>query len=232
MIWFLSFCYASIREVVTAEPFQHVVTSSAEVWDSSSQSVQRNAEPIRKKQSTRRPSFMEGTDTEYRDACTEMVEIGVCLQGFLKILIMMWIIFLCLWAFFFFNVFVTSLMCWAHMFLARSSLVAEPRRNERHRALRKHRRQHFENPPTPQPKSMCHICWLIRRMNKQENSLFLCVIKCTLCQFLFCCFFSSGALRNGNTHCEPWTFLCTLYDWTQDRPKVEQKDHRILLRRE
>lgn len=82
------FCYASIREEVSAEPFQNVM-SSAEVWDSSSQSVQRNAEPIRKKQSTRRPSFMEGTDTEDTDACTEMVEIGVCLQGFLKILIMM-----------------------------------------------------------------------------------------------------------------------------------------------
>lgn len=134
----------------------------------------------------------------------------------------------------FFNVFVISLVCWAHMFLARRCLVAEPRRSDRHRSFRKHRRQHFENPPTSQPKSMCHICWLIRRMNKQDNPLFLCVIKCTLCQllFCFCLFFSSGALRNGNTHCEPWTFLCTLYDWTQDRPKVEQKDHRILLRGE
>ncbi|ROI57083.1 RING finger protein 17 [Anabarilius grahami] len=102
------------REEVSAEPFQNV-TSSAEVWDSSSQSVQRNAEPIRKKQSTRRPSFMEGTDTEDTDACTEMVEI------------------------------------------ARSSLVAEPRRNERHRALRKHRRHHFENPPTPQPKMVHYV---------------------------------------------------------------------------
>ncbi|XP_048049667.1 RING finger protein 17 isoform X3 [Megalobrama amblycephala] len=103
-----------IREEVSVEPFQNV-TSSAEVWDSSSQSVQRNAEPIRKKQSSRRPSFMEGTDTEDTDACTEMVET------------------------------------------ARSSLVAEPRRNERHRALRKHRRQHFENPPNPQPKMVHYV---------------------------------------------------------------------------
>lgn len=94
------------------------------------------------------------------------------------------------------------------MFLARSSLVAEPRRNERHRALRKHRRQHFENPPNPQPKSMCHICWLIKTMNKQDTPFFFVLLSA----IVVCLFFSSGALRNGNTHCEPWTFLCTLYD--------------------
>lgn len=74
-------------------------------------------------------------------------------------------------------------------FLARSCPVAEPRCNERNRALRKHRRQHFEKSSTQQPKSMCLVCWLIRRMKKQDNSLFPCVIEVhfvpTVCLFVF-----------------------------------------------
>ncbi|XP_077073070.1 RING finger protein 17 isoform X4 [Siphateles boraxobius] len=62
-----------IREV-TVEPFHHVVKSAEEVWDSSSQSVPRNADPIPIKQSTHSPSFMD--DTDKGDTGTEKVEIA------------------------------------------------------------------------------------------------------------------------------------------------------------
>ncbi len=65
------------------EPFQHVVKSGVEVWDSSSQSVRGNAEPIPKKKSTRRPNFIEEI-MEDTDTSSEIVEIGVCMQGWEK----------------------------------------------------------------------------------------------------------------------------------------------------
>ncbi len=64
------------------EPFQHVVKSGVEVWDSSSQSVRGNAEPIPKKKSTRRPNFIEEI-MEDTDTSSEIVEI-VCMQGWEK----------------------------------------------------------------------------------------------------------------------------------------------------
>lgn len=74
------------------EHFQHV-KSAEEVWDSSSQSVPRNADPIPKKQKvTHSPSFMDDTDTG--DTGTEKVEIGVCFQGWVKILKVMVIFFI------------------------------------------------------------------------------------------------------------------------------------------
>lgn len=64
--------------------------SAEEVWDSSSQSVPRNADPIPKKQKvTHSPSFMDDTDTG-----TEKVEIGVFFQGWVKILMVMVIFFI------------------------------------------------------------------------------------------------------------------------------------------
>ncbi|XP_067300010.1 RING finger protein 17 isoform X2 [Pseudorasbora parva] len=65
-----------IKEV-TVEPSKHVVRSAAEVWDSSSQSVPKNADPLPKKQSTRCPNFMEVTDRRDTDACTEIVETAL-----------------------------------------------------------------------------------------------------------------------------------------------------------
>ncbi|XP_016093416.1 RING finger protein 17 isoform X2 [Sinocyclocheilus grahami] len=99
---------------VTVEPFQHVVKSGVEVWDSSSQSVRGNADPIPKKKNTRRPSFIEEI-VEDTDTSSEIVEI------------------------------------------AHSSPGPEPRRNERHKALRRHRRQHFDRPLTPQPKLVHYV---------------------------------------------------------------------------
>ncbi|KTG22028.1 hypothetical protein cypCar_00020056, partial [Cyprinus carpio] len=98
-----------ILEEVTVAPFQHVVKSGVEVWESSSQSVRGNADPIPKKKSTCRPSFIEEI-VEDIDTSSEIVET------------------------------------------AHSSPGPEPRRNERHKALRRLRRQHFDRPLTPQTK--------------------------------------------------------------------------------
>lgn len=57
-------------------PFQHVVKSGVEVWESSSQSVRGNADPIPKKKSTCRPSFIEEI-VEDIDTSSEIVETGV-----------------------------------------------------------------------------------------------------------------------------------------------------------
>lgn len=84
MIWFLSFYdHDSFLEEVTVEPFQHVLKSSVEVWDSSGQSVPAKADPIPKKKSTHRPSFMEEI-MEDTDTSSEIVEIGVCMQGWVN----------------------------------------------------------------------------------------------------------------------------------------------------
>ncbi|KAL1267800.1 hypothetical protein QQF64_033163, partial [Cirrhinus molitorella] len=103
-----------ILEEVTVEPFQQVVKSGVEVWDSASQSVSANADPIPKKKSTCRPSFIEDI-MEDPDTSSKIVEI------------------------------------------AHSSPGPEPRRNERHKANRRHRRQHFERPQTPQPKLVHYV---------------------------------------------------------------------------
>lgn len=63
-------------EEVTVEPLQHVLKSGVEVWDSSDQSVPAKADPIPKKKSTRRQSFMEEI-MEDTDTSSEIVEIGV-----------------------------------------------------------------------------------------------------------------------------------------------------------
>uniref|UniRef100_A0A8C1DMD7 Ring finger protein 17 n=1 Tax=Cyprinus carpio carpio TaxID=630221 RepID=A0A8C1DMD7_CYPCA len=62
-------------EEVTVKPFQHVLKSGVEVWDSSGQSVPAKADPIPKKKSTHRPSFMEEI-MEDTDTSSEIVEIA------------------------------------------------------------------------------------------------------------------------------------------------------------
>ncbi|KAI2660677.1 RING finger protein 17 [Labeo rohita] len=65
-----------ILEEVTVEPFQHVVKSGVEVWDSTGQAVSANADPIPKKKSACRPSFIEEI-MEDPDTSSEIVEIVV-----------------------------------------------------------------------------------------------------------------------------------------------------------